>query len=285
VQAQSDSLPPGSIEIIVVDNVSSDRSLEMLREEFPNVALIENSENLGFARATNQGTRIAKGRFILYLNPDTEMHPGALNTLHTLMENTPSAGAVGARLINPDGSLQAAAYPFPNLFREFWRLFHLDRLRSIARYPLQRWDPEQAHVVDAVMGACILLRRQALDAVGLLDEDYFIYTEEVDLCYRLKQAGWDVYWEPRSIVLHHGGQSTRQRKTEMFLRLYESKIHFFRKHHGLMAANIYKGILGLACLPRLLMEPLGWLLGTGERKQQKELANNYLQLLRALPTM
>jgi GT2 family glycosyltransferase len=273
------------IETIVVDNCSSDNTVEMLRDSFPEVKLIENRENVGFARATNQGTRCVRGDYILYLNPDTELKDGALSALVEFMRNIPSAGAVGARLVDAGGHLQASAYPTLGLLREFWRLFHLDRLRPVAIYPLNTWNLQKAHRVDVAQGACLLLRRTALEQVGLLDEDYYMYTEEVDLCYRLSRAGWEIYWEPHAVVVHHGGQSTRQRKTEMFLRLYESKILFFRKHHGRMPTNAYKGLLAIASLPRLLMGPFGRILGIGEHERQKELAHNYLQLLRRLPTL
>jgi GT2 family glycosyltransferase len=285
IRLQTTYVPNHAIETIVVDNSSSDGSADIVQTEFPEVKLIKNAHNYGFARGTNQGVQVAHGDYVLFLNPDTQMFPGSLKTLIEFMELNPKAGAAGARLLNEDGSLQQSAYPDLTLLREFWRLFHLDQLYPLAIYPLSQWNPQKAHPVDVVQGACLILRREVIEEVGLLDEDYFMYTEEVDLCHRLHHAGWGVYWVPGAEVLHYGDQSTRQRKTEMFLMLYESKILFFRKHHGLMAANIYKGILGLACLPRLLMEPLAWLLGTRERKQQKELANKYLRLLRALPTM
>jgi hypothetical protein len=129
----------------------------------------------------------------------------------------------------------------------------------------------------------LLIRREALDEVGLLDENFFMYTEEVDLCFRLNRAGWEILWEPRALVVHYGGQSTRQRKTEMFLRLYESKILFFRKHHGRFLSEAYKGLLLLASLPRILA---GWseeFSGNSHQNEARERAHNYIQLLKQLP--
>jgi hypothetical protein len=196
------------------------------------------------------------------------------------MRRTPPAGACGACLVSPDGSLQASASPTPTLLRELWRLFHLDRLRPLSLYPLADWDPARARTVDVVQGAALLLRRKALDEVGLLDERYFMYTEEVDLCFRLRKAGWGVFWLPYAKVLHWGGQSTRQRRAEMFLRLYESKVIFFRKHHGRAAAFAYKLILALAALPRIVA---GRLRARAAGSALQDLTSHYLLLLKSLP--
>ena len=142
-------------------------------------------ENVGFARANNQGLALATGRYVLLLNPDTEVHAGALEALVAFMDAHPRAGACGARLLNADGSLQPACHPMLTPGREFWRLLFLERLWPRATYPLGRWDTVTPRRVEVIKGACLLLRRAALDQVGVLDDSYFMYTEEVDLCYRL----------------------------------------------------------------------------------------------------
>ncbi|HET7011055.1 MAG TPA: glycosyltransferase family 2 protein [Anaerolineales bacterium] len=281
VQAESAALGAGRVETIVVDNASTDATPAMLRRAFPDVELIEPQRNLGFAAANNLGIGRAAGRYILLLNPDTEVHPGSLAILVGFMDSQPQAGAAGARLVNPDGSPQASASPTPTLLGEVWRLFHLGDFGRRASYPLQTWDYDKVYAVDVVQGASLLVRAEALEQVGLLDEGYFMYTEEVDLCYRLRKAGWGVFWVPRSTVLHYGGQSTRQASAEMFLRLYESKIRFFRKHRGRTVALAYKAILILAAVPRVL---LGRMTGSGEAGAAR-IAPNYLQLLRALPSL
>jgi hypothetical protein len=131
----------------------------------------------------------------------------------------------------------------------------------------------------------LLLRREALNQVGLLDENYFIYSEEVDLCYRLQKAGWRLYWAPQAEVIHYGGQSTQQVAAEMFMRLYESKLIFIRKHHGWLAGRIYKLILLITALVRLLVSPFAWLERPPRRQLHLTLANRYWQLVRALPGM
>ncbi len=285
IEAERRAMPGVEIETMVADNASSDGTCEMLEEEYPQAILIRNPSNLGFAAATNQGLRRARGRYALMLNPDTEMSPGALSGMIEFMEQTPAAGAAGACLVNADGSLQASASPAPGLLREAWRLFHLDRLIPFSRYPLQRWAGGPARVVDVAQGACLILRRSALEQVGLLDEGYFMYTEEVDLCCRLRRQAWSVYWLPGVKVLHHGGQSTRQQQAEMFLRLYESKVRYFRKHHGRLGAFAYKLILGGAALPRLMAGPLGRLRASARRAEEQRTAEHYRALLKALPNL
>ena len=163
--------PERDYELLVVDNASTDGSAEMVRERYPGAELLVNPANYGFAKANNQAIRHCRGRYIL--------------------------------LLNPDGSLQVSCYPRPTLFREFWRLFHLDRLRPVAGYPISKWSLDRPQEVDVLMGACLMLRREALDRVGLLDEDYFMYSEEVDLCYRVQRAGWRLYWIPQARIVHY----------------------------------------------------------------------------------
>jgi N-acetylglucosaminyl-diphospho-decaprenol L-rhamnosyltransferase len=270
-------LAPARVEVVVVDNASSDGTPAMVAAEFPGVKLIQNEGNAGFARASNQGIAASRGSLLLLLNPDTLVIPGALAMLMQFMREHAEAGAAGACLVNPDGTLQASAYPSPELLREFWRLFHLDGVLRLSAYPLESWHNEP-RPVDVAQGACLALRREALDQVGALDEGFFMYTEEVDLCRRLWRAGWTVNWIPKARVVHLGGQSTMQLREDMFLRLYESKVRFFRKHRGRLAAAAYKILLVLASLPRILV---GVVLPGAAR--DRSLAPNYLQLLRALP--
>lgn len=273
------------LEILVVDNASSDGSADAVRKHFPQVRLIENSENTGFARANNQAIRNSSGRCIVLLNPDTELSPGALTTLVRFMETCPRCGAAGARLINPDGSPQPSCGPKPTLRRELCGLFHLDGLTSRGCSDMGVGASMAPKEVSVLQGACMLLRRDALDEVGLLDEDYFIYSEEVDLCHRLGTSGWKVYWVPQAVVMHHGGQSTSQAAGNMFLHLYGSKVLFFRKHHGSLSAQLYKLILLASALARLLVSPLAWLERSPWRERHLILARNYLRLVKALRRM
>jgi hypothetical protein len=277
--------PTSPLEIWVVDNASTDYSPRMVREKFPQVHLVENRENVGFARANNQAIQRCTGKYVLLLNPDTLVSSGALQALIDFLENHPAAGAAGTRIINPDGSLQISSHPRPTLSRELWRLFHLDSLSPYAAYPWTKWATNCPQEVDVLMGACLLLRKEVLDQVGFLDEDYFIYSEEVDLCYRIQRAGWRMYWVPLAEVMHFGGQSTQQVPTEMFLNLYHSKIKYFRKHYGWTAAQIYKLILRLAALSRLTLAPFVIFEHSSRRRKHLTLIDCYWHLVLALPGM
>jgi len=277
--------PTSPVETWVVDNVSTDHSPGMVRERFPQVCLIENRENVGFARANNQAIQRCSGKYVLLLNPDTLVSSGALQALIDFLKNHPETGAVGARLLNPDGSLQISSHPRPTLSRELWRLFHLDALLPYAAYPPTKWGTNQPQEVDVLMGACLLVRKEVLDQVGFLDEDYFIYSEEVDLCYRIQRAGWCIYWVPQAEVVHFGGQSTQQVATEMFLNLYRSKIKYFRKHHAWPVAQLYKLILRIAALARIILAPLVIFEHSSRRQKHLTLVDRYWRLVLALPGM
>ena len=270
-------------EVYVVDNASNDGSQTMINDQFPDVKLIANSNNPGFAKANNQALRISSGEYVLLLNPDTIVKSGAIEKLVNFLDEFPEAGAAGARLLNSDGSLQRSASPKPTVFREFWRLFHLDGLKYFAKYPMNRWSTEQTREVDILKGACMIIRRNALDEVGLLDEEYFMYSEEVDLCTRLTQSGWHLYWVPDAEVIHFGGQSTQQVAEEMFLRLYEGKIMYYRKHQSNLTVMVYKFILCIASLVRLVLTPFAFLEEPDTRRRHLDLSHNYRQLLISLP--
>lgn len=273
------------IEVLVVDNASSDPTVQMVETQFPQVTLIKNQQNIGFAPANNQAIRQSRGRYVLLLNPDTEVKQGALDVLVQYLETHPEVGAAGPLTLNPDGTLQTSCYPRPTLSREFWRLFHLDKLYPYGSYRMSHWSQNEAHQTDALLGACLLVRRQILDQIGLLDEDYFIYSEEIDLCYRIQQAGWTLYWVPQARIIHYGGQSTRQVASEMFLRLYEGKVLYFQKHYSWLTVQGYKLILLVASMLRFMAGPAALLKKPPQRQQQLALARNYRRLMGAILRM
>ncbi len=271
-------------EVLVVDNASNDGTCQMVREHFPTAHLLENTQNVGFARANNQAIRQSIGSHVLLLNPDTVVILGAMALLVNFLETHPEVGAVGPRVLNPNGTLQESCHPLPTLARELWRLFHLDSLHPYAQYPMHAWDVEAARGVDALLGACLLVRRDVLAQTGLLDEDYFIYSEEVDLCYRIGKASWLMYWVPQAQIIHYGGQSTQQVAASMFLRLYQGKVIYFRKNHGALASRYYKLVLIAAGMTRLALSPLVLLEHAQRRKRHLALTRSYWRLLTALPT-
>ena len=275
--------PSVAFETIVVDNCSRDGSAQAVRQGFPEARLIENADNVGFARANNQAIEVSRGDLVLLLNPDTRVLPGALDALAQFMDQHPGVGAAGSRVLNPDGTLQISCYPAPTLGRELWRLFHLDWLRARGVYDMAGWDVRHSREVDAVLGASLMVRRSVLDQVGALDREYFFTGEEIDLCHRIRSAGWSIHWVPQAGIIHYGGQSSRQVAEQAFLHLYQGKVLYFRKRHGWLTAQLYKLVVAAATLPRLLLSPLAWLEPADKRRQHLSLAGNYWRLLTRLP--
>ena len=254
-------------EVIVVDNGSSDDSVDMLTREFPNVLLIANRQNQGFASANNQGLRIAKGRYCLLLNSDTRAAPGALEQMISFMDTSLQAGACGPQLRYPDGSLQPSGRRFPTLLSVLGELLPVpENWRKWLRGPLEKRDYSQTREVDEVPGAALCLRRQALDQVGLLDTEFFFSGEDIDLCWRLKKAGWKIYYFADAQVVHHWGGSRSKREAFTY-SLYAQRGYYLlsRKHFPRLESLILKLILILMTLVRLakwlvlsLIKP-GWI--------------------------
>jgi GT2 family glycosyltransferase len=268
-------------EVCVVDNASNDGSTQLVKQRFTWVRLLENSENIGFAAANNRAVRLSTGRYVLLLNSDTKVFPGALKTMVEFMEQRPQVAACGPLLLNTDGSLQVSCYPMLTPERELWRLLFLDQLARRASYPQEHWNRDTPRQVEVIKGACLMLRRAALDEVGLLDEKYFMYTEEMDLCYRLLQGGWQLWWVPQAVVRHYGEASTKQVAEAMYVQLYRSKVQFHRKFGGSLRAKRFKRIVWLAYVPRLVVAALGAPLSSDLATQ----AHTFRRLLAELPAM
>ena len=272
-----------SSEIIIVDNASSDGSAEMITKDYPGVTLIANSENRGFAAATNQGIRASHGRYVLLLNPDTKATESFLRILVGFLEDTPRAGAAGPLLLGGSGEVQGSCFQLPTLGRELWRLLHLDQLNE--RSSISHFDPHRPKKVETIGGACILVRHEVFDQIGLLDERFFIYSEEVDFCRRMFDFGWEIYWVPQAVLVHYGGESTKQVRKQMFLELYRSKIQYFRKHLGFWGTTAYKLVLIAAIVPRLFLPPLLIVCNPARREESRSLLRNYSSLLVRLTSL
>jgi hypothetical protein len=218
-------------EVIVVDNGSRDGSREEVKKVFPFTHLIENEKNFGFAKGANQGLRKASGRYVLLLNPDTRVKAQAIEGLVSFMEAHPRVGISGAQLLNSDGSKQNSIANFPSLATE---LLNKNLLRWLfpKKFPGKGREYPEPIEVDSVIGACMMVRRDALDQVGLLDEDYFLFLEETDWCYRMKRAGWKIYHVPQAQVYHFQGKSAEAMKKRARIEFYRSRYHFFKKNRG-----------------------------------------------------
>ncbi|MFN3337534.1 MAG: glycosyltransferase family 2 protein [Thermomicrobium sp.] len=221
-------------EVLVVDNGSSDGTVELVAERFPFVQLIALGENRGFAAANNIGFARSHGRAILLLNPDTEVLPGAITWLWRALYAAPHVGLVGARLLNSDGSLQSAGYRFPGYVQNLLDFFpiHPRLLGSRLNGRFGPGDGLTPFAVDHPLGACMMVRREVVQEVGGLDEGYFYYSEEIDWCRRIRAAGWTILTAPAALVVHHAGGSTRQVSEASFLQLHRSRARYFARWHG-----------------------------------------------------
>jgi GT2 family glycosyltransferase len=283
IQENLDAAPALQAEIFVVDNASSDGSAEAVRSSFTRVHLIENQDNVGFARANNQAAALSQGKYILLVNPDTVLQPSAIKTMLAYLDSHSDVGAVGPRVVNPDGSVQISIYLQPTLLREAWRLFHLDRIVLYGSYSTSILASESPRVVDILMGVCIMLRREIVINLGLFDEQFFVFSEDFDLCARIRKAGWQIHWLPKAVITHHEGQSTKKIPDEMFLELYRNKVKFFRKHYGSSAVVSYKVLLFIVSLTRWIP---GWVGGKIPAFQNQNLSSKsiqYRKLITALP--
>lgn len=235
-----------TFEVLVVDNCSSDGSAEMVQARFPQVCLIQNQANKGFASATNQGLAQSRGRHIFLLNPDTEVLGDAPARLVAFLESRPEAGMATGQLLNPDGTLQHGAFRFPTLWMSFFDFFPIHhRLGSSGlngRYPLDGTAPFD---IDHPLGASMLVKREVVDRVGPMDESFFIYCEEIDWCIRIKKACWHIFCVPQARIIHYGGQSAQQSAPAMFVELHKSRLLLFRKHYSPFFRWVHRRIVHL----------------------------------------
>ena len=237
-----------TFEVFVVDNASADGSAQMVPERFPQVRLIENQENVGFARANNQAIKEARGRYVLFLNSDTVVQPSALNLMVAFMDNHLDAGAAGAMLLNSDGTLQKSTRNKFSIGEEILSTSCLGQISSF--FPLRSSAGTMGHaasnryiMVDGVAGTCLLARRATLDDVGPFNEQFFMYAEDNELCFRIRRNNWKIYYLPSARVIHHGGRSTAQASQQMLLEFYRARFLFYRLVYAPTSVFVLKGIL------------------------------------------
>lgn len=259
-------------EVFVVDNNSTDGSVDYLRPRFPEVTFIENKDNPGFAKANNQAIRQCNGEYVLLLNPDTVIGEESLRTLCFFMDEHPNAGGIGVKMLDGHGVfLPESKRSFPSPWISFCKIFGLSKLfpksRVFSRYSLAYLDKEKQHKVDVLAGAFMLLRHEALDKTGLLDEDFFMYGEDIDLSYRMVLGGYKNYYIPERI-LHYKGESTKHGDMKYVKAFYGAMLIFFKKyypHSGWLMGFFIKLAIGL----RASMAALSRLLGVKPKSKSK----------------
>ncbi|MCL4297649.1 MAG: glycosyltransferase family 2 protein [Anaerolineae bacterium] len=279
------SAPELAIEIIVVDSASSDGSPQMVCDRFPQVRLIASQENLGYAQGSNTGAEAAGGRYLFLLNPDTVIQPDVLGRMVDYMDAHPEAGALGPQLLWPDGSIQSSRRCFPTPGSLFWESTLLGQWlpenRYIRRYHLADQPADQPQKVDWVVGAAILIRREAWQQVGPIDPDFFMYFEETDWCQRSAEAGWETHYLPTVQITHYEGKSSEQVAAARTLRFQRSKLRYTRKYFGPGWASLLRLFLWLTFAFQWAEECLKWLLGH-RRALRRERMTAYAQVLRGL---
>lgn len=242
-------------EIIVIDNASRDKTVEMLTKEFPKVKLIANETNRGAAPARNQGILASSGQCLLFLDSDTFITSRAISTMLRVMESGAKYGAVGCKLFFPDGRLQTFACVFPTVWSEFFHALFFHKLvkgRVTERFFLYNWDHATQREMDWWTIACLLVRKDAIDSVGLLDEKCFYGAEDTDWCYRMRRKGWKVVFTPEATAIHVGGQSIKTVKAKIYDKPYKGKLLFFEKHYGKRILPVVKAIAILDALTNMV---------------------------------
>ncbi len=250
-------------EVIVVDNASRDDSCRMLREKYPEVLLIENSENAGFARANNQGFAIAQGKYFFMLNPDTVILDRAIDKLVDFLEQNPDVGICGPRNVGRGGELQYSCDHFPSLWNTLWVYSNLvnryPKVKMFKRSRMQYWDYSEIKDVERIAGCALMIRSDLYIRLGGLDNNYFMYFEETDFCYRVIREGYRVVYLPHAVIIHYGGESsqsqTEQRVINKTIYSYYlgSQYYFYRKNYGFFSVVTIRGldfVYGLALLAR-----------------------------------
>ncbi|MGC8878298.1 MAG: glycosyltransferase family 2 protein [Anaerolineae bacterium] len=271
-------------QVIVVDCASTDSSVAMVQREFPHIQLVTSSENLGYARGANLGLERATGRYLMIMNPDTEVVDDALAVLVRYMDAHMQVGASGPQLRYADGRPQPSRRRFPTVATAFWESTLLQQWfphnRFVRHYYMADRAEGSAQPVDWLVGAALIIRRATWEAVGPLDEGYFMYFEELDWCHRCRAAGWEVHYVPQAVIIHHEGKSSEQVPVARTIHFQCSKVRYFRKYHGVVWAHCVRLFLLWTFAVQLFEETLKWLLGH-KRPLRRERMDAYWQVLRS----
>jgi GT2 family glycosyltransferase len=257
-------------EIIVVDNNSEDGSHEEVETKFPHVKLIKNKENLGFAKANNIGIRASSGRYICLINSDVIVLDGCIEKLIEFMDKNPSVGMSGPRILNPDHTLQHNCFHFPSIRNNLSQALGLNKLFPkspfFSEQIMKYWPHDCERRVDALNGCFLMVRRKAIDEVGLLDEDFFFYGEDIDWCRQFRDSGWEVVFYPEAATIHFGGASSSNAPVKFYLEMQKADLQYWRKHHGRLGQSVYWMIILLRQLVRLPVYVLIYIFRPGARR-------------------
>ncbi len=282
LQSMSMKVGTAPMDIVVVDNGSTDGSVDLVQSRYPHVRLVANECNRGFAAANNQAIQDTSGRYVLLLNSDTVVLGDVLRRSVEYMDNQPDVGAMGCRVLNPDGTLQRTCFMFPSLVNLTLLTLGVENLRwprFVGRRKMLDWDRDTERDVDVVTGCYLLVRRDVIDQVGMLDESFFFYGEEADWCRRMRNAGWKVRFAPVGEIIHHGGASARLLNAQRDVMLTQALVRLHRKHGGVIPAAVAWSILLCFNASRAV----GWtLLGAMKRTERAiERGRHFRTVLRA----
>lgn len=247
-------------EIIILDNDSRDESVQMVKSDYPECLIVESKENLGFARGNNEAVKNASGKYIFYLNPDTELITNAICGMFFFLEKHADFGAVGCQLVTSAGQIQyTCARTFPSPLNQFSLLAMLNKLfpqsRQLSTVEMDYWDHADSREIDCLSGACIMARQHIIDRLNGFDEAFFMYAEDVDLCYRISSEGWKIYYLAEERIFHHEGASTKKKANRHFSAIMQraSNYYFLTKHFGRIKALKYRAAVGVGSIIRLFV--------------------------------
>lgn len=269
-----------SFEVIYVDNASKDGSVEMVRKEFPEVRIIENEKNEGFIRANNQAIPLSQARYVLLLNSDTVVLDNAIAKTVAFADSHPEAAVVGCKVLNSDRTLQRDCFMYPSLLNMLLSALYINKIfpqnKFFGRERMTWWDYNDVREVQTICGCFALVRAEAIKQVGLMDEAYYVYGDDIDWCYRFEKSGWQNLFTPEAEIIHHKGQTTKQMPKEFRLQLHGSELVFFRLHRSKLVFQLARAVMAFSLFLRIPYWILKALIKKNERENAMRTAGTYL---------